>query len=284
MSSSKMSKMSSSKTQQSNRFSVLQDLDLEEKKEKKEKEDETNEVFQPIFLDASNVLHSESLEVTDSGTGTITITKTNGFFEQWGTNALLNLNILNSDCDRIVITFECKNEDDTENAVMLGLADITVKTLPQIKKHLERERFLYDPSNPTKPFSAYSQAELGQRLKDNKKFLYDHVKAFLYDPIGFDYRGVFYNTSGGNLFGGSDIELFEEPFKGIGRREIIPAVDMKGGDIVKLIYVPGAGNLYFQKDNLVIHTFSHLTSNLVPAMCFHSNSSFNVSVEVVKKV
>lgn len=275
MSSSKMSK---TKAQQINRFSVLQDLDLEEK------EDETNEVFQPIFLDASNVLHSESLEVTDSGTGTITITKTNGFFEQWGTNALLNLNILNSDCDRIFITFECKNEDDTENAVMLGLADITVKTLPQIKKHLERERFLYDPSNPTKPFSAYSQAELGQRLKDNKKFLYDHVKAFLYDPIGFDYRGVFYNTSGGNLFGGSDIELFEEPFKGIGRREIIPAVDMKRGDIVKLIYVPGAGNLYFQKDNLFIHTFSHLTSNLVPAMCFHSNSSFNVSVEVVKKV
>lgn len=184
---------------------------------KKEKEGKTNEVFQPIFLDASNVLHSESLEVTDSGTGTITITKTNGFFEQWGTNALLNLNILNSDCDRIVITF-------------------------------------------------------------------DHVKAFLYDPIGFDYRGVFYNTFGGNLFGGSDIELFEEPFKGIGRREIIPAVDMKGGDIVKLIYDPSAGNLYFQKDNFVIHTFSHLTSNLVPVMCFRSNSSFNVSVEVVKKV
>ena len=54
----KMSKMS----QPSNGFSVLQNED----------EDETNEVFQPIFLDASNVLHSESLEVTDSDTGIIT--------------------------------------------------------------------------------------------------------------------------------------------------------------------------------------------------------------------
>ena len=269
---SRMPKMS----QPSNGFSVLQDED--------EDEDETNEVFQPIFLDASNVLHSESLEVTDSGTGIITITKTNGFFEQWGTNALLNLNILNSDCNRIVVTFECKNEDDTKNAVMLGFADITVKTLPQIKTHLERERFLYDPSNPRRPFFDYSRLELDQRLKDGKKFLYDHVKAFLHDPVGFDYRGVFYNAYGGNLFGGGGIELFEEPFKGIGRREIIPGVSMKKGETVKLIYIPSTGNLYFQKDDLFLHTFSHLTSNLVPAMCFRSNASFNVSVGVVKKV